>query len=88
MGGDQTLSEAFKADANFEGRTSGNFFNGDGYDNDILSSSGSATTLAITGAAGSSGRGLPLAQTAGSQAVPGIDGLAARSRRPCAFSVG
>ena len=75
-GGVQTLSEAFTANADFSGSTSGFTVNGTGYNNGILSFSGPVTTLTISGT-GTSQQGLILAQTGGSQAVPGIGGLAA-----------
>ena len=78
FGGVQTLSEAFTANADFSGSTSGFNVDGTQYNSGILSFSGPVTTLTISGAVGnSSNQGLTFAQTAGSQAVPGIGGLAA-----------
>ena len=76
-GTEQTLSEAFTTNANFSGSTSGNTLNGTSYNSGILSFSGPVTTLTVTGGVGTSYQGMTLAQTAGSQAVPGIGGLAA-----------
>ena len=77
VGSEQTLSEAFTTNANFSGSTSGNTLNGTSYNSGILSFSGPVTTLTVTGGVGTSYQGMTLAQTAGSQAVPGIGGLAA-----------
>ena len=76
-GSEQTLSEAFTTNANFSGSTSGNTLNGTSYNSGILSFSGPVTTLTVTGGVGTSYQGMTLAQTAGSQAVPGIGGIAA-----------
>ena len=77
-GSEQTLSEAFTTNANFSGSTSGNTLNATGFNSGILSFSGPVTTLTVTGGVGTNGyQGLTLAQTAGSQAVPGIGGIAA-----------
>ena len=76
-GSEQTLSEAFTTNANFSGSTSGNTLNGTGFNSGILSFSGPVTTLTVTGGVGTSYQGMTLAQTAGSQAVPGIGGIAA-----------
>lgn len=77
-GSEQTLSEAFTTNANFSGSTSGNTLNGTSFNSGILSFSGPVTTLTVTGGVGTNGlQGMTLAQTAGSQAVPGIGGIAA-----------
>ena len=78
FGSEQTLSEAFTTNANFSGSTSGNTLNGIVFNSGILSFSGPVTTLTVTGGVGTGGyQGMTLAQTAGSQAVPGIGGIAA-----------
>ena len=76
-GSDQTLSETFTTNANFSGSTSGNTLNGIVFNSGILSFSGPVTTLTVTGGVGTNYQGMTLAQTAGSQAVPGIGGIAA-----------
>lgn len=77
-GSAQTLSEAFTTNANFSGSTSGNTVDGTSFNSGILSFSGPVTTLTVTGGTNTgSFQGLTFAQTAGSQAVPGIGGLAA-----------
>ena len=78
FGGVQTLSEAFTANADFSGSTSGFNVDGTQYNSGILSFSGPVTTLTVTGGTNTGSlQGLTFAQTAGSQAVPGIGGLAA-----------
>ena len=76
-----TLSESFTANATFSGTVVGDTLTGSEWNNGILSFSGPVTTLTITlGAAPSTPgnyQGFTMAQPAGSQAVPGIGGLAA-----------